>query len=445
MKPALGAYWDLHLKNGSAYVYRRQDHQVLGSLTKVEAIIMGLMDGSRTKEQLSHLLDSALGESGNRALYFFLDRWGAFLVDGFRRQLPYSLEGLSRVTTPSPREGLRPLPGPRVLHWWVTDYCPRQCVYCFAKPKRGSRAQEEQLSRNQLHHIFKEAANLGTKHLLIGGGEPLLRADLPEIMGDAIKHNITPLLTTKHPITKSLAYRFFNAGINHICLSLDTLDKEENRILIGAANYAEQAKGSSRYLTEAGVAFSLQAVITRLNRRRVRQLTAFASDIGALNIQFVPFMPVREVVGELSNKEMALDTEELKSLQEEVKMVAQQFPALRVELFEEMGSGNRTNVKCDIGITKLFFLPNGVVHRCYKLIRDHRLGGADFRKVSLAAAWHDPGFQPIISPPREKYSNTPCGKCQQFDQCHREGRCIYQAMVNQGQYEARDRSCEGPY
>jgi pyrroloquinoline quinone biosynthesis protein E len=445
MKPALGTCWDLHLKNGNAYIYRRQDHQVLGSLTNLEAIILVLMDGSRTKEELSNLLDSALGESGTTALDFLLDRWGALLVDGCHRQLPYSLEGISRVTAPSPRQGLRPLPGPRVLHWWVTDYCPRRCVYCFAQPKRGSLAREDQLSRNRLQEIFKEAASLGAKHLLLGGGEPLLRADLPEIMGNAIKHNITPLLTTKHPITKSLAYRFFNAGVNHISLSLDTLDKEENRTLIGAANYGEQVKGSAGNLTEAGVSFSIQAVITRLNLKRIKQLAAFASDIGAQTLQVVPFLPVREAVGPLSNKEMALDTGELEFLQEEVKKMAQQFPSINVELFEELGSGSRTGVKCDIGITKLFFLPNGVVHRCYKLTRDHRLRGADLRKVSLAAAWHDPGFQPIISPPGEKYSKSPCGKCQQFDQCHKEGRCIYQAMVNHGQYEAKDRSCEGPY
>ncbi|MFC2145857.1 SPASM domain-containing protein [Acidobacteriota bacterium] len=125
--------------------------------------------------------------------------------------------------------------------------------------------------------------------------------------------------------------------------------------------------------------------------------------------------------------------------------MAQQFPSLSVELFEELGSGTRSSIKCDIGIKKLFFLPNGVVHRCYKLTGDHLLRGADLRKVSLAAAWHDPGFQQIISPPGEKYSNSQCGECQRFNQCHQEGRCIYQALVNHGQYEAIDRPCNGPF
>lgn len=443
MRPALGHHWDIHLKENRAYLIRQKDKQVVSALTGIEAFILGLMDGSRSIEELSSLLTSVIGDIGANALNSFIARLGPLLVDGHSRQIPYSLETLAQVRAPDIGERLHSFPGPQVLHWCVTDYCPRHCAYCFAQPKLGNQAKDSILTRDQLKQIFKEAASLGAKSLLVSGAEPLLRIDLPEVMGDAIKYGITPLLTTKHPITKFLAHRFAIAGVRHISLSLDTMNKEESRILIGNSYYPMQVRCSARNLVEAGIAFSIQAVATRLNYRSILTVAAFASDAGAKVLQVVPFESVQVTMGDLSNETMTL--EHLKFLQEEVAMLAQRFSSLKIELFEELGKGSKSRNQCDIGLTKLFFLPNGVVHRCYKLINDDRLQGADLRKVSVAAGWHDPLFREIISPPREAYSGSECWSCKRFVQCHQEGRCIYQALVSQGRFAARDRLCSGPY
>jgi MoaA/NifB/PqqE/SkfB family radical SAM enzyme len=96
-------------------------------------------------------------------------------------------------------------------------------------------------------------------------------------------------------------------------------------------------------------------------------------------------------------------------------------------------------------MTKMFFLPDGVVHRCYKLTDDGELKGKDLRKHSVAAAWHDPDFGQKISPPRTLYAASNCGNCGHFDNCHDEGRCIYQATFTNGNYFAPDRDCDGPF
>lgn len=443
MRPALGPNWDLRLKNNRAYIYRRVDNQAVGSLNGVEAFILGLMNGSRTLAELSSVLALTAEPSGVNALNALISRLGPLLVDGYCRQLPYPPKILVQVKPPDHCEGLRPLPGPRILHWWVTAYCPRRCVYCYVQPKFGFKAKDAVLTLERLKQIFKEASSLGTEILLVSGAEPLLRKDLPEVMGDAIAQGIIPLVTTKYPITKSLAHRFAVAGVRHISLSLDTMDKKESRLLVGNSNYPAQVRRSAQNLLESGVDFSIETVVTTLNIGSIQAVAAFAADSGAKVLQVVPFEPIQSPIGGVPNETMILKHPDL--LKGQVAMLARCYPSLNVELFENIENRSLSWYHCDIGKTKLFFLSNGVMHRCYKLSNDSHLRGADLRKLSVAAAWHDPSFNRIIFPPRDAYAGSECWACQRFDKCHNEGRCIYHALISQGQYTARDRSCSGPY
>jgi MoaA/NifB/PqqE/SkfB family radical SAM enzyme len=160
-------------------------------------------------------------------------------------------------------------------------------------------------------------------------------------------------------------------------------------------------------------------------------------------VQIVPFEDVRRPIGALGNKSMAVaDVTSLAGLVEEA---GARYPGLRCELFDKLGEGARAGFQCDIGATKLFFLPDGIVHRCYKLVADASLSGKDLREVSVAEAWHDPGFGTKISPPRELYAHSSCGVCSRFDGCHATGRCIFQAQMSHQSYYAPDRVCGGPF
>ncbi len=132
-------------------------------------------------------------------------------------------------------------------------------------------------------------------------------------------------------------------------------------------------------------------------------------------------------------------------LAERVRRLAELFAPMRVELFEPTSPDDCDRAYCDIGISRLFFLPDGRVHRCYRLLSDEALAGPDLESTSLAEAWHDRRFSELISPPRSAYSDSECGRCRRFGDCHRNGRCIYRSLLDHGAYAARDRDCGGPF
>lgn len=438
------ALFEVVRRDGRAYVQRRADGQPVAALTRLEAVILKAFEEALTSDGAARLLGPALGHAADSVIRRVEARFGALLKPGRGIAVPVELEGLAELDPSAARAlGLREYPGPRVLHWCVTRYCPRRCVYCYAEPLLGGRASDAVITREELNGIFAEAVTLGAEHLLVAGSEPFLRPDVPEIMGDALSHGLTPFVTTKHPVTPDLAVRLARAGVKHISLSVDSMSPTANMTLVGSSAYPEQVRRSVANLRRAGVEFSLQAVVTAFNGEDIGEVARFAAESGAKVLQVVPFEPVRRPITDYRNEEMAArDVGGLAGLTEQL---SERHPGLRCELFEKLGSGGRAAYNCDIGMTKMFFLPDGVVHRCYKLIEDSGLTGQDLRRCSLAAAWHDPDFALKISPPAESYGASACGGCSRFDGCHEEGRCIYQALFTHQDYFAPDRSCEGPY
>lgn len=441
-RPRLASSWTLVFEDGCALVRRCADGADVGALNGGEAVLLGLMDGERHSSDLSAVMRSALGEAGDRLLESLLARFAPLLATG-PTDATADIPDLELLATSHPeRRRLRQLPGPRVLHWWVTSSCPRRCAYCFAQPHKLGSAPDAVLPRERLREIFREARSLGAETLLVAGAEPFLRPDLPEVMGDAVASGITPMVTTKHPISPDLARRLASANVSHISLSVDALAPEINESLIGSSTYGEQVRRSVTALSDAGVAHSFQCVATRDNPRGFVEVAELAARSGARVVQVVPYEDVLHPITDLGNEDLRVEDPD--GVEEAVAVLDARLDGVKVEMFEEIGEDGRgSGLECDVGVTKLFFLPNGVVHRCYKLVRDRRLDGADMRQTSVARAWHDEDFARVISPPRKDYAGTACSGCGRFASCQSEGRCIYRAYVDWGSYTAPDRACEG--
>lgn len=435
--------FELVVLGNQAFVVRRSDGRLVGSLTRMEAATLKMIAEGGTPSDVRNALQEVMYSNPDVVVDRVEMRFSSLLRSSRGIATPVSFDQLQCVEPPDGTAALRELPGPRVLHWHVTRYCPRKCVYCYAEPLHGSSAQDATISRGELNRIFAEAAILGAEHLVVAGAEPLLREDLPEVMGDAVALGITPFLTTKHPINEDIARRLAAAGVNHVSLSLDTASPERNLMMIGSRNYPSHVRSSMTHLSKAGVRFSIQAVATAFNCEDLWEVARLAADSGAKVMQVVPFETVRKPITNWDNSSISLQDGD--NLRQIVEKLAKVYPSVNFELFEKLGTGGRSQFHCDIGMTKLFFLPNGVIHRCYKLVDDGFLTGKDLRECSVAEAWHDPGFSTKISPPRDLYSRSTCANCSRFDRCHSEGRCIYQASVSYGSYYERDRACDGPH
>src|SRR5580692_2551784 len=110
----------------------------------------------------------------------------------------------------------------------VTDRCNIRCFYCM--PETGVEFMEraEILSYEEIERFVQVAARLGITKLRITGGEPLVRKDLPVLIGKlaAIPGIQDIALTTNAVLLAGMAEALYDAGLRRINIHLDTLDRE---------------------------------------------------------------------------------------------------------------------------------------------------------------------------------------------------------------------------
>ena len=130
----------------------------------------------------------------------------------------------------SPRDRLgRPL---RDLRISVMDRCNFRCSYCMPRERFHEHyafmKTAERLSFDEILRLARLFVPLGVRKLRITGGEPLLRANLPDLIADlnAIEGVEDIALTTNGVLLSRYASELKAAGLARVTVSLDSLDQE---------------------------------------------------------------------------------------------------------------------------------------------------------------------------------------------------------------------------
>ena len=111
----------------------------------------------------------------------------------------------------------------------VTDRCNLRCIYCL--PEDGVRLMNHHdiLSYEEIASVTRLAAEMGINKVRLTGGEPLVRANLPDLVSMLSRmEGIDDIaLTTNGILLKDYASELKRAGLKRVNVSLDTLDEDK--------------------------------------------------------------------------------------------------------------------------------------------------------------------------------------------------------------------------
>src|ERR1700686_2022261 len=131
---------------------------------------------------------------------------------------------------PAPRDGFaRPM---RDLRISVMDRCNFRCPYCMPRETYNEKyrflGSHQRLSFDEIVRLTRLFAQLGVRKLRLTGGEPLLRANLADLIGDlTMIPGIEDIaLTTNGVLLGQHAVDLHANGLRRVTVSLDTLDKQ---------------------------------------------------------------------------------------------------------------------------------------------------------------------------------------------------------------------------
>ena len=190
----------------------------------------------------------------------------------------------------------RPLQDLRIS---VMDRCNFRCIYCMPEEKFHSGFNflnsNERLSFDEIYRLTKLFCDLGIKKIRITGGEPLLRVNLSELIGDL--SNIDKIediaLTTNGVLLKKYAEELKACGLNRITVSLDSIDPDQFKIMTGGRGNLETVlQGINEALLVGFEKVKINAVLKRgTNEDQIIEMVDHFNGQSVI-IRFIEYMDV---------------------------------------------------------------------------------------------------------------------------------------------------------
>lgn len=190
----------------------------------------------------------------------------------------------------------RPLKDLRIS---VMDRCNFRCIYCMPEEKFHSGfnflKSSERLSFDEILRVTKLFTDLGVSKIRITGGEPLLRVNLTELIGDlsTLKKIEDIALTTNGVLLKKYSEELKACGLNRITVSLDSIDPEQFRKMSGGRGNLETVlEGINAALSVGFKKLKINAVIKRgTNDDQLIEMIDYFKDQSVI-IRFIEYMDV---------------------------------------------------------------------------------------------------------------------------------------------------------
>ena len=190
----------------------------------------------------------------------------------------------------------------RDLRISVTDRCNFRCTYCMPSHVFGADyaflPHEALLNFEEIARLAAVFVGLGVKKIRLTGGEPLLRKDLPVLVGMLAPLGADLTLTTNGSTLVKHAAALKAAGLNRITVSLDSLDDATFRAMNDADFPVERVLDGIAAAADAGFSpVKINMVVKRgVNDHQIVEAARYWRDSGHI-LRFIEFMDVGSTNG----------------------------------------------------------------------------------------------------------------------------------------------------
>jgi len=159
-----------------------------------------------------------------------------------------------------------------VVVWNVTRRCNLVCEHCYAKSDAS--LGENELSFEQGKGLIDDLADFGSPVLLISGGEPLVRKDVPELAEYAVSKGMRAVISTNGTLIDDvMARRLKDIGLSYVGISLDGSRENHDKFRNQVGAFDAAIRGI-RACQKVGLKVGLRHTITKDNYRDIDDIFA---------------------------------------------------------------------------------------------------------------------------------------------------------------------------
>lgn len=329
-----------------------------------------------------------------------------------------------------------------LVSWNLTRRCNLACGHCYLDAVSRKSAARDELDAGETLCVVRQIAEAAPGAMLVlTGGEPLLRPDLPAIVAEAAERGLMPVIGTNGVLLDAeRAGALRAAGAVGVGISLDSATPRFHDTLRGMAGAWNAALAGAAAARGAGLAVQLQSTLFRENRGDLDALADRAQTVGAMALNFFFLvctgrgvtqtdMPQRDYEDTLAR--IARLQEERPHLMIRARCAPYMRRMLSLRAGEGSGSYTRWSSACLAGRSYLRITPQGQVTPCPYI--PEAVG--ELRKHPLKEVWESSATL------RRLRSELPGGKCGDCDFRLSCGGCRARAAAAHGDLMAEDPKC----
>ena len=198
----------------------------------------------------------------------------------------------------------------RDLRISVTDRCNFRCQYCMPAEGMQWLPREEILSFEEIERFARICINyFGFDGIRLTGGEPLVRAHLPELVERLALLGVDTAHTPNGATLRMHAKALAEAGLKRINISLDSL-QPERFLELTRRDELDRVLDGIEAAVDAGLKpVKINAVMMRgINDDEIVDYAEFGRDKG-LTVRFIEFMPLE--AGDVWNEDLVVPADEI--------------------------------------------------------------------------------------------------------------------------------------
>ncbi|MEM0240885.1 MAG: radical SAM protein [Candidatus Nezhaarchaeales archaeon] len=370
-------------------------------------------------------------------------------IPSVRRGLALVLKGIAEYGITVPQK----LPAPFLVVWNFTNMCNLRCKHCY---QRADKHLPDELTLSEKLAVLDQLDRAYVAALAFSGGEPLIHPDFFTVAREAsLKGMYVSVATNGTMITRELAKRLKEVGVNYVEISLDSSNPRKHDSFRGVSGAWEKAVKGIRSCVEEGLVTGVAMTLTKMNYNEIEEVVDLCEDLGVKRVIFFNFIPTGRgsdiVEWDLTceEREEALKTIYKLATSRKLEVVSTAPQLARVALQESHGctvAPTHFAMGSDPGILALAeFIGGCGAGRIYAAIEPNGdLVPCVFMPIKVGNLRHDDfedlwNKSPIFLKLRDRNAfQEPCGKCQYRFVC---GGCRARAYAYTGYIDGPDPGC----
>ncbi|WP_148414355.1 GTP 3',8-cyclase MoaA [Haloferax sp. KTX1] len=176
----------------------------------------------------------------------------------------------------------------------LTDRCNFDCVYCHNEGLGDTRgpmdASDEEMSADDVVRFLEVVEEYGVEKVKFTGGEPMLRADLEEIIRRT-PDSMETSLTTNGTFLGDRAEDLVAAGLDRVNVSQDALDPEAFAQITKSGAYDKVMEGVKAAVDAGLTPVKLNMVVFTKTAGHVEEMVEYVAENEGLQLQLIQYMP----------------------------------------------------------------------------------------------------------------------------------------------------------